>query len=164
MTTEIEGGLLDWDERNAGAAPYDGDRSAPGDDLEIEELHLQRHRPASLARALAVAPDLVDQRLELRDHDVEFGEVVGKGVFGADRFSDSVGLHGPVVDAARDPVVISAGLAEVRVHEVERLVSHVQTGEDAERIELRSRRRTDAMKFSDRQRLNESQGLSLERS
>jgi hypothetical protein len=36
-------------------------------------------------------PDLVDQRLQFRQHRLEFGEIVEEGVFSADRFPDSVG-------------------------------------------------------------------------
>ena len=60
-----------------------------------------------------------------------------------------------VVDAARDPVVVAAGLAEVRLHEVERLVAHVEAGAEPERVHLRARRRPDAVEFADRQRFDE---------
>ena len=68
----------------------DGGRPAAGDDLEVVELHFQRHRPAPRALVVAVPPDLVDQRLQFGGHRVEFGEIAGERVLRADRFPDSV--------------------------------------------------------------------------
>lgn len=53
----------------------DGDGLAAGDDLEVEELDLQRDGPPPIACALAMAPDFVNERLEFRDHDIEAGDV-----------------------------------------------------------------------------------------
>ena len=106
----------------------DGDGSAARDDLEVVELHFKRHGASSVASAFAVSPDFVDQRLKFDDHGVEVGEVGGERVFGADGFADPVGANLAVVDASRDPIVIASGLAEIGLHEVERLVAHVEAG------------------------------------
>ena len=96
-------------------------------------------------------PDLVDQRLQFDDHGVEVGEVGGERVFGADRFADPVGADLTVVDAPRDPIVIASGLAEIGLHEFERLVTHVEAGVEAEGVHLGAGRRPDAVKLADRQ-------------
>lgn len=59
-----------------------------------------------------------------------------------------------VIGASRDPVV-GAGLAEVGLHELQRLVADVQTGLETERVHLRARGRPDAVEFADGQRLDE---------
>jgi hypothetical protein len=109
-----------------------------------------------------MTPDLVDKGLELGDHDVESGEVGGERVFGAERLPDPVCADGTLVDTARDPVVVGPRLAEVGVHELERLVAHVRASEDAEGVHLRGRGGPDAMEFADGQRLHES-GTHLRR-
>jgi len=45
-------------------------------------------------------PDLVDERRELGDHGVEFGEIAGECVFGADRLPNPVGPNLASVDAS----------------------------------------------------------------
>jgi hypothetical protein len=76
-----------------GPASRDGDGSAARDDRKKVELHFKRHRASSVAGTLAVSPDLVDERLEFDDHGVEVGEVGGERIFGADGFSDPVGVY-----------------------------------------------------------------------
>ena len=72
--------------------------------LEVSELHLQCHGSPAAAGGLTVPPDLVDQRFQFGDHRIEFSEVAEERVLGTDGFADSVGPHGSLVDAARDPV------------------------------------------------------------
>jgi hypothetical protein len=69
----------------AAARHRDGNGPAPRDDLEVVELHLQRHRPSPAAGALAVPPYFVDEGFELGDHGAEFGEVGRERVLGAER-------------------------------------------------------------------------------
>lgn len=64
-------------------APCGAHRPAASDDLEIEEFDLPCDGPTAIFRTLAIPPDLVDQRFELR-HRVEFGQVERERVFGAD--------------------------------------------------------------------------------
>jgi hypothetical protein len=104
---------------------------------------------------LAVAPDLVDQRLQFDRHGFEFGEVARERIFRPDRLPDPVRADLPIVDASRDPVVVRAGLAESGLHELQRLIAHVESSVEAERIHLRARRRPDAVEFADGQRLDE---------
>jgi hypothetical protein len=99
---------------------------------------------------LAMVPDLVDQRLKFGDHRLELGKVAGKSVFCTDRLPNSVRPHLPVIDAPRDPVVVAAGFTEVCLHKLERLVSHVETGMETERVHLGAGRWTDAVEFADR--------------
>ena len=94
----------------AAARDRDGNGPAARDDLEIVELHLQRHRSTARSLVLAMSPDLVDQRLQFGRHGLESGEVAGKRVLGADRLPDPVRADLAVVDAPRDPVVVRAGL------------------------------------------------------
>ena len=77
-------------------------------------------------------PNLVDKRLEFGGHYLKVGEVAGKGVLGADRLPDPVRADLAVVDAPRDPVVVRAGLAEVGLHELQRLIAHIEAGVKAE--------------------------------
>ena len=67
-----------------------------------------------------MAPDLVDDRLELGLHRLEVRSV-GEGVLGPDRLADPVGAYRAFVDAARDPVIIGAGLAECCCRKARRL-------------------------------------------
>ena len=46
------------------------------------------------------------------------------------------------------------------LHGRQRLVSHVEAGEDAERVHLRARRRTDAVEFADRKGFDEGGPIS----
>jgi hypothetical protein len=57
---------------------------AAGDDLEIVELHPQGHRPTARALIFAVPPDPLDQGLQFGGHGVEFGEIGGECILGAD--------------------------------------------------------------------------------
>jgi len=71
-------------------------------------------RPAPVARSFTVPPDLVDQRLKLGDHGVEFCEITKECIFGTDGFADAIGADWPLVDAARNPIIVGAGLSKVR--------------------------------------------------
>ena len=57
---------------------------AAGDDLKIRELHLKGHGSPPHSRAFAIAPDLVDERLELGLHLGENRQIAWESVFGAD--------------------------------------------------------------------------------
>jgi hypothetical protein len=90
---------------------------------------------------LAMPPDLVDQRLQFGDHRFEFGQIGGERVLGANRLPDPVRADLAVVDASGDPVIVCTHLTEVGLHEVQRLIAHVEAGVEAERVHLRARRR-----------------------
>src|SRR5450631_1975188 len=79
------------------------------------------------------------------------GAAAGPGVVGG-RFSPSRCLA--VVDAPGDPVVISDRLAEIGLHEIVRLVAHVEASAEAVHSSSRGRR-PDAIKFAGRQSLDE---------
>ncbi len=112
---------------------FDRRRDGPAarDDPEVGELHFERHRPPPGARRLAVQPDLVDQRFELCFHGSNSVRSVANVFSAPIDFRIRLGSNGPFVDAARDPVVVGARLAEVSVHKLQRLVAHVETREDA---------------------------------
>jgi len=57
--------------------------------------------------------------------------------------------------AARDGVIVRAGLAEILLQEFERLRLQVGAGMDAEPLHLGFRRRPDAVELADRQYLDE---------
>jgi hypothetical protein len=65
-------------------------------------------------------------------HRVELGEVHRERVLGAYGLPDPIRADFAIVDATRDPIVVRAGLAEVGLHEFERLVPHIETGVEAE--------------------------------
>jgi hypothetical protein len=64
-------------------------------------------------------------------------------------FRNPVGSDLAIIDPSRDPVIVRAGVAEICLHELERLVTHVQTGEWSELIHLRACGRSDDVKFPD---------------
>jgi len=49
----------------------------------------------------------------------------------------AIALSATYIDAARDPVVVCAGLAETGLHELQRLISHVEARVESERVHLR---------------------------
>src|SRR5258708_4078588 len=100
-------------------------------------------------------PDFVDKRLKFGNHHLEFGEVDEERVLGADGLPDPIGPDLAVIDAPGDPVVVRARLAEIGLHELERLVAHVKPGVEPERIHLCAGRRPDAVKLADRQVFHE---------
>lgn len=89
-------------------------------------------------------------------HRAEFSEVGRERVLGADRFADAIGPDGAVVDAARNPVVIGTGFAEILLQEGEELIANVEAGPNSERVEFSGSCRSDAVKLSDRQLPDES--------
>jgi hypothetical protein len=102
-----------------------------------------------------VAPDLVDQRPQLGDDRVELRQIAEEGVLGAEGIPDAIGPDRSLIDAAGYPVIVSAGLAEVRLQERQRLYADVQAGLDSESVETSGSHRTDAVEFADRQGLDE---------
>ena len=63
------------------------------------------------ARSFAVTPNLLDQRLQFRRQSFVVRQILREGVLGADRFADTVGADGALVDTARNPVIVGTGLA-----------------------------------------------------
>jgi hypothetical protein len=100
-------------------------------------------------------PDLVDKRLQFDRHRLELGQIAGERVLGADGFPDPVRPDLAIIDAPRDPIIVRAGLAEVGLHERQRLIAHVEAGVEAEGVHLLARRRTDAVEFADGQGFDE---------
>jgi hypothetical protein len=85
----------------------------------------------------------------------EVAEVGRKRIFRTDRLPNSVGAYRLLVDTTRDPVVEGTGLAEIRVHELERLIAHIEAGEDAQAVHFRACGRANAVKFADGQPFDE---------
>src|ERR1035441_8684049 len=60
-----------------------------------------------------------------------------------------------MVDAPGNPVVVRSGFAEVGLHELKRLITHVEARVKSERVHLGAGGWSDAVEFSDRQRFDE---------
>ena len=129
-------------------------RVAPRDLMKVGIFHFQCHGAPSNARPLAITPDLFDDRPERVVRRLESEEIVGKSVFGANRFSDSVGADRSVVDATRNPEIIWPRFPEVLLKEGKRLRSEVESCFDPEPVHFLRRRRPDAMEFPDLQGLD----------
>jgi hypothetical protein len=82
-----------------------------------------------------VPPDLVDQRLKLGGHVVELCEILKECIFGSDGFAHAIGADRPLVDAARNPIIVRAGFSEVFFDKGEGLVAQVEAGMDAEAVQ-----------------------------
>ena len=95
---------------------------ASRDLLEIGIFHFECHRASANLCPLASAPDLFDDRLERLAGGLECEDIGGKGVFRTKRLADPVGSDRPFVDAARDPVIVGAGLPEMLLKEGKRLL------------------------------------------
>ena len=89
-------------------------RPAAGYDLEISKLDLQRDRPPTIAGSLAMASDLVDERLQRSNHGVEVGQIVRERVLRTDGFTDAVCAERTLIDPTQDPVVVGPLFTEVR--------------------------------------------------
>ena len=107
------------------------------------------------AGALAVTPYLVDDLLKHVPRRFVGEKIDGKRVLGPNGFAYPVGADGPLVDAARGPVIVGARLSEMLLKELQGLVLNVEPGLDTELGHLSRRRRPDAVKLPDGQRLNE---------
>ncbi|EGE55440.1 hypothetical protein RHECNPAF_930091 [Rhizobium etli CNPAF512] len=81
---------------------------AAGDLIEVCIFDLERHRLGADAIGLAIGPHLFDQRLKTLASRFISMEVLGEGIFGADRFTHSVRLYLTLVDAARDIMEIGS--------------------------------------------------------
>jgi hypothetical protein len=90
-----------------------GARSTSGDDLEVRELHFERHRSSPHAGAVAIVPDLIDQRTKLSPHVVKARQVSRERVFRSNRFADTVWENRPVIDPSADPVKMLSRLPEM---------------------------------------------------
>src|SRR3954463_5409669 len=102
--------------------------------MEVGVLDLQRHRPPPNAGALAPAPDLVEDGLQLRPHVVELDQVPEERGFGPDRLTDAVRTNRAAVDAARDRIEVWPHLAEVLLQHGKRVRLQVSPGSDAEPV------------------------------
>src|SRR5215469_1503113 len=104
--------------------------AAAGDDLKVGELDLERDRAAANAGALALAPHLVGDFPQRIPRRFVGEEIDGKRVLGADGFTHPVGAYGPLVDAARRPVIIRAHSPEMVLKEALCLALKVESGLD----------------------------------
>src|SRR5262249_52114569 len=84
--------------------------AAARDNLKVGKLDLERHGAAANAGALAVVPYLVDDLSQRIPRGLVGEEIGGKRVFCPDGFAYPVGADGPLVHAARGPVIVGARL------------------------------------------------------
>ena len=110
-------------------------------------------RPRLLLRDAALR-DLGDDRLQPVASVRDVPQVVRERRLAADRLADAVGAHRPLVDAARDAVIVGAGGAELRFQELQRLRPKVRAGEDAQPVHPLLLLRPDAVEPADRQALH----------
>src|SRR5215472_1025864 len=98
------------------------DRDLPGaaarDDLKVGELDLERDGAAANTRTRAIAPHLVDALSQRIPRGFVGEEIGGKRVFCPDGFAYPVGADGPLVDAARSPVIVGARFPEMLLQEL----------------------------------------------
>ena len=87
--------------------------AASRDLLEVRKFYFECNRPAARAGALTIYPDLVDDLAERVPRGFVGEEIGGKRVLGTDRFSYPIGADGPLVDAARSPVIVGARFTEM---------------------------------------------------
>src|SRR5262249_52009612 len=78
--------------------------STAGDDLEIRKLHFERHRSSSHADALAIMPDLVDQRIKLSSHVVQASQIPRERVLRSNRFAEAIWQNRPAIYASANPI------------------------------------------------------------
>ena len=95
--------------------------AASRDHPEIGELYLECDRASASSRSLAVRPHLVDDLAKRLSRGLVREEIGGKRVLGAERFAYPIGPDGTLVDAARRPVIVGAGLPEMLLQEGLRL-------------------------------------------
>src|SRR5215831_18337820 len=107
-----------------------------------------------MPEALAIAPHLGGDFPKRIARGFIGEEIGGKGVLGADGFPYPVGADGPLVDAARGPVIIRARLPEMVLKESLGLAPKVEPGLDTELRHLPGGRRPDTVKLPDRKRLD----------
>jgi hypothetical protein len=62
-------------------------------------------------------------------------QITKECIFGTDGFSAAIGSGRPIVDAARNPIIVRVGFSEVRFQKVEGLVAQVEAGMDAEAVQ-----------------------------
>ena len=77
--------------------------------------------------------------------------IIREGVFRANGLPGSIGPDLAVVDAARNPIIVRTELSKIGLHEIERLVAHVEPRVEPQGIHLRAGRRSDAVEFADSQ-------------
>ena len=130
------------------------DGLASGNLLKVSELHLQGDSPPLDAGRLAMPPDLGDDRLKRFAHRHERMQVLRKGVLRPNRLANAVGAHQPFINAARDPIIVGAGLAEVPLKEGQGLRPQIEAVLDPESVHFGCRRRSNTMEFFDWQILD----------
>jgi hypothetical protein len=73
---------------------------------EAGELDLERNGAPATAGSLAVLPDLVNDLPQRIARSFVGEEIGGKGVLGTDGFPYPIGAYGPLIDAARSPIIV----------------------------------------------------------
>jgi hypothetical protein len=82
-------------------------------------------------------------------------QILRKCVLNADRFMHDRLAHGPVIDAARNPIKMLAHHAEVLEQKRKGLRSKVEARVNAVTVHLGARRQSDSVKLPDRHVLDE---------
>jgi hypothetical protein len=95
-------------------------------------------------------PDLGDDRLQRFAHRPERVQVLREGVLRPNRLADAAGMNRPFINAARDPVIVRTGLAEVLLKEGQGLRPKIEPCLDPEPMHFCGRRRSNAMKLGNR--------------
>src|SRR5207237_9710852 len=84
---------------------------------EVHELDFERDSARADAGALAVAPYLVDDVSQLISCRLVREEIGRKSVLSANGFPYAIGADGPLVDAARRPVIIGSRFPKMLLQE-----------------------------------------------
>src|SRR5207244_6426788 len=100
--------------------------------LEISELDLECDGAAAHTRAHAIPPNVVDDFSKRITRGFVGEKIGGKRVLGADGFSYPVGADGPLINAARRPVIVEARFPKMLLQKGLGLRSQVEPGFDAE--------------------------------
>ena len=130
-------------------------RAASRDLLEVSELDLEGDCAAANTRALAIPPNVVDDFLKRITRGFVGEKIGGKRVLCADGFSYPIGADGPLIDTARNPVIVGARFPEMLLQEGLGLRPQVEPGFDAQLGHLLGCRRSDAVKLPHRQGFDE---------
>ena len=100
--------------------------AASRDLLEVGELDLEGDCATADTGALAVTPHLGDDLSKRITCSFVGEEIGGKRVLGADGLSYPIGSDRSVIDAARSPVIVGAGLPELLLQEGQGLRPEVE--------------------------------------
>src|SRR5204863_3825366 len=114
-----------------------------------------RYTVQRLSRSSRTTPDRVDDVPQLISSSLVGEEIDGKRILGAHGLPYAVGADGPLVDAARGPVIIGTRFPKMLLQEIQGLCPEIQPGPNPDLLHLPGRRGPYTMKLPDRQGLDE---------